>query len=70
MCVNKWQQKSTSTAENTKKIKLPSNCVVKNILEYHRLTTLDLEDDFWERENPLSVPPRYLFYIRAVFKLD
>lgn len=59
MCVNKWQQKCASTIENDK-LKPPSNCVVENILEYHKTVNLDLEDDFWKRKINISEPPRLL----------
>lgn len=46
MYVYKWQQKCISTIENEsiEKLKPSSNCVVETILEFHKMTTMDLED--------------------------
>lgn len=67
MCVNKWQNKCTSVIENDK-LKPLSNCVVENILEYHKTVNLDLEDDFWERDINIKEPPRYLPFIFTLIK--
>jgi len=48
MCVNKQQQKHSST---TKILKSSNKCVVENILEFHRMATMDLEDEYWESDN-------------------
>lgn len=56
MCVSKWQHKSTSKSVDATKQKPLSNCVVENILEFHKLTTMDLNDKYWENENDNSLP--------------
>lgn len=60
MCVNKWQQQCTPTTEKLEKSKSSSVCVVENILEYHKMMTLDLEKEDWESEN-ISSAPLYIF---------
>lgn len=56
MCVVKWQQKCTTTTENLVKDKPSNNCLVENILVYHRMMTMDLEDEYWETKNNSNVP--------------
>lgn len=59
--VNKRQHKFTSTSKNVQKSKSPNKCVVEDILEYHRILTLDFEDKFWEDD--YSSVTRYNFFV-------
>lgn len=58
--VNKQQHKVSSTSENVQKSKFPNRCVVEDILEYHRIVTLDFKDKFWENDD--SSVPWYIFF--------
>lgn len=61
LCVSKWQQKCTLTNEqNIEKSKPSSKCVIEHILDYHRVTTMDLEDEFWEENDNAMSQPRYI----------
>lgn len=64
ICVRKWQQDDTLTSKQSEKPKPSSDCVVENILEYHKMTTMDFEDESWESEKNSSTPQYILlFYI-------
>lgn len=57
ICVRKLQQKmSLSTNENIQIAEPTSNCVLKNILEYHRFKTSDYKDESWNIENDDIAP--------------
>ncbi|XP_060879820.1 TELO2-interacting protein 1 homolog isoform X1 [Metopolophium dirhodum] len=60
MCVRKREQKCTTITDNTEKSKSSSNCVIENILGYHKMMTLDLEnnldDEYWENEINSNAP--------------
>jgi len=58
-CVNKWQQRSNSKFEDVPKSKSSSDCVIESILEYHKIMTMDFEDECWKNDqNSIS---RYIF---------
>lgn len=61
ICVNKWQQKCTSTTERLEKLKHLKNSVTDNILEYHKMMTMDFNDKHWENENNTNIS-RYFFF--------
>lgn len=57
MCVVKWQQqKCATTTEHLEKEKPSNGCLVENMLEYHRMMTMDLEDEYWEDKTTSNVP--------------
>lgn len=62
VCVRKREQKCTPIPDDIKKHKSSSNCVIENMLGYHKMMTLDLEnnldDEYWENEIN-SNAPRY-----------
>lgn len=61
MCVRKWQQKCTLIDKHDMTIpKASSKCVVENILEYHRMMTMDFEDKYWEGNDNNSTQPWYI----------
>jgi len=56
MCVNKWQRRSLpTTTETVDESKPLSDCVVENILEFHRMITMDLDDAYWESKNNCNI---------------
>lgn len=61
MSVNKWQKKPTAISEDVQNSKSPNSCIVEDILEYHRIVTLDFEDKFWENDN--SSVPWYILFV-------
>lgn len=64
MSVNKQQHNLTSTSKNVQKSKSPNKCVVEDILEYHRIVTLDFEDKFWENDYDYdNSVPWYNFFV-------
>lgn len=65
ICLNKCQQKCISTIENVEKLKSSSNCVFEDILEFHKMTTMDLENEHWNNENDSNIP-LYL-YLHIVY---
>lgn len=63
-CVRKWQQKHTPKSEDVTQQKPFSNCVVEDILDFHKMTSMDLDDEYWETENSHSIP-RYLIHLHS-----
>jgi len=65
-----------SITDHLEKPKSSSNCVIENILEYHKMMTLDLEnnldDEYWENEVNSNVSwYNYLYcYSLIAFKID
>lgn len=61
MCVSKWQQKCASANESNtssiEKSKSSSKCVIEHILDYHRVMTMNLEDEYWEENDNNSSQP-------------
>ncbi|XP_027842762.2 TELO2-interacting protein 1 homolog [Aphis gossypii] len=59
MCVRKREQKCSPVSDHTEKSKSSSNCVIENILQYHKMKTIDLENDFEDEcwENKFSYTP-------------
>jgi hypothetical protein len=61
MCVRKWQQKCALTNKHDMENPKPSSkCVVEDILEYHRLMTMDFEDKDWEENDNSNTQPWYI----------
>uniref|UniRef100_A0A2H8TQG4 TELO2-interacting protein 1 n=2 Tax=Melanaphis sacchari TaxID=742174 RepID=A0A2H8TQG4_9HEMI len=60
MCMRKREQNCTPITDNVDKSKSSSNCVIENILQYHKMMTLDsennLEDEFWENNFNSNTP--------------
>lgn len=60
MCVRKRVQKCSPVSDQTEKSNSSSNCVIENILQYHKMMTLDLEnnleDEYWENELNSYIP--------------
>lgn len=60
MCVRKREQKCSPVSDYTEKSKYSSNCVIKNILQYHQMMTFDLEndlkDEYWENKLNSNMP--------------
>lgn len=60
MCVRKREQKCTSLTDCVEKPKSSNNCVIENILGYHKMMTLDLEnnldDEYWKNEADSNAP--------------
>lgn len=54
ICVRKLQQKM-STNESIQIEKPISDCVLENILEYHRFKTSDFKDESWNIENDSNI---------------
>jgi len=58
--VRKREQKCATITDHIEKPKSSSNCVIENILGYHKMMTLDLEnnldDEYWENEINSNTP--------------
>lgn len=59
--VKKWQQKCASITKNVEKAKPSNNCVIENILAYHKMMTCNFDDEHWECEDNSNIS-RYIFY--------
>jgi len=66
MCVRKREQNCAPITNDIEKPKPSSNCVIENILEYHKMMTMDLEsnldDEYWENEFNSNAPRYNLDY--------
>lgn len=75
MCVRKREQKCSPVSDHTEKSKSSSNCVIENILQYHKMKTIDLENDFedecWENKLNSYTPWYNLHFSSSItFKID
>lgn len=75
MCVRKQEHKCTPVTVQVEKSESSSNCVIENILQYHKMMTLDLEnnleDEYWENKFNSDIQWYNIFYCSLItFKID